>query len=315
MQLQQTTTLKEAASFLRAEFSGDPETPITGINEIHKVENGDLTFVDHPKYYEKVLQSAASVIIINKRLPSTNGKSLIFSDEPFNDYVKLVNHYHQFTPSQKLISDSAEIGEGTTIQPGVFIGHHVKIGKNCRIHANVSIYDHAIIGDHVIIHSNTVIGADAFYYKYQSNRWDRLESCGNTIIHDHVEIGANCTIDKGVSGNTEIGQGSKLDNLVMIGHDTVVGKNCLFAAQVGVAGAVVIEDNVTLWGQVGVNKDLRIGANTVVLGQSGIAKSLEGNKTYFGSPAIEAREKKKEIALLRKLASVIESLKNNGNDH
>ncbi len=312
MQLRPSSTLEEIASFLDAEYEGSPKAPVTGINEIHKVESGDLTFVDHPKYYSKALNSAASTIIINERVKAPKGKSLIFSHEPFNDYVKLVQHYHRFTPSFKQISDSAVIGENTHIQPGVFIGNYVKIGKNCRIHSNVSIYDYAEIGDNVIIHANTVIGADAFYYKKQNGSYDRMESCGRVVIHDNVEIGANCTIDRGVSGDTVIGSGTKLDNLIQIGHDTVVGKNCLFAAQTGVAGAVVIEDNVILWGQVGVNKDLRIGAGAEILGQSGISKSIEGNKIYFGSPASEAREKKKELALLKDLTRIIESLRSNG---
>jgi len=134
-------------------------------------------------------------------------------------------------------------------------------------------------------------------------------SCGRVVIHDNVEIGANSTIDKGVSGDTVIGKGSKLDNLVQVGHDTVIGKNCLFAAQVGIAGVVKIEDDVILWGQVGVQKDLTIGKGAVVLGQSGIPKSLEGNKTYFGSPVRDAREKMKELALIKQLPEIIEKLK------
>lgn len=311
MQLNPSSTLEEIASILDAEYAGLPTSHVTGINEIHKVENGDLTFVDHPKYYDKALNSAATTIIINKRLDAPEGKSLIFSEQPFDDYVKLVRHYHQFEPSYKSISDNAKIGKGTVIQPGAFIGNNVILGKHCRIHANVSIYDHTVIGDNVIIHGNTVIGADAFYYKKQNGHYDRMESCGRVIIADNVEIGANCTVDRGVSGDTIIGEGTKMDNLIQIGHDTVIGKNCLLASQVGIAGAVIVEDNVTLWGQVGVNKDLRIGEGAVVLGQSGISKSIEGNKTYFGSPASEANKKKKEIALLKNLSSIIESLKSN----
>lgn len=309
MLLTPQSTVKEIAAILDAEFDGCPDSVVTGINEIHKVQQGDITFVDHPKYYERALSSLASVIIINKRVDKPEGKSLIFSKQPFNDYVRLVKRYHQFEPSDKRISDSARMGEGTVIQPGVVIGNHVRIGKNCRIHANVTIYDHSIIGDNVIIHSNTVIGADAFYYKKQNGSFDRLESCGRVVVGDNVEIGANCTIDRGVSGDTVLGDGTKLDNLIQVGHDTVVGKNCLFAAQVGISGAVIIEDNVTLWGQVGVNKDLTIGEGAVVLGQSGVSKSIAGNKTYLGSPACEAKDKKKQIALLKNLTRIIESLK------
>ena len=308
MRLSPVQTLQQIAGMIDARFVGDPQFVVSGINEIHKVEPGDLTFVDHPKYYDKALASRATTILINKEVECPAGKALIFSDDPFRDYVYLTQQFRPFEASQSMISPTAKIGEGTVIQPGVFIGNHVTIGKNCIIHANVSIYDHSVIGDHVILHSGTVIGADAFYFKRRPEFWDKMESCGRAIIEDHVEIGACCTVDKGVSGDTIIGWGSKLDNHIQIGHDTVIGKNCLFASQVGVAGCVVVEDNVILWGQVGVQKDLTIGKGAVVLGQSGISKSIEGGKTYFGSPVQEAREKMRELALVKKLPEIFEKL-------
>ncbi|MFW5891871.1 MAG: UDP-3-O-(3-hydroxymyristoyl)glucosamine N-acyltransferase [Bacteroidota bacterium] len=306
MILQPTQTLGNIASLIGAEFAGDPSFEIKGINEIHKVEPGDLTFVDHPKYYQKALRSKATTIIINTQVDLPDGKALIFSDDPFRDYVYLVKKFRPFEPASHMISPSAQIAEGTHIQPGVFVGNHVKIGKNCLIHPNVTIYDHSEIGNNVIIHSGTVIGADAFYFKRRPKNWDKMESCGRAVIEDNVEIGACCTIDKGVSGDTIIGKGTKLDNHIQIGHDTVIGRNCLFAAHVGVAGCVIVEDDVILWGQVGVQKDLTIGKGAVVLGQSGIAKSIKGSKVYFGSPAIDARDKMKEIAMLKKLPKLFE---------
>ncbi|MFN3556483.1 MAG: UDP-3-O-(3-hydroxymyristoyl)glucosamine N-acyltransferase [Bacteroidales bacterium] len=308
MRLSPVQTLQQIAGMIDARFVGDPQFVVSGINEIHKVEPGDLTFVDHPKYYDKALASRATTILINKEVECPAGKALIFSDDPFRDYVYLTQQFRPFEASQSMISPTAKIGEGTVIQPGVFIGNHVTIGKNCIIHANVSIYDHSVIGDHVILHSGTVIGADAFYFKRRPEFWDKMESCGRAIIEDHVEIGACCTVDKGVSGDTIIRWGTKLDNHIQIGHDTVIGKNCLFASQVGVAGCVVVEDNVILWGQVGVQKDLTIGKGAVVLGQSGISKSIEGGKTYFGSPVQEAREKMRELALVKKLPEIFEKL-------
>ena len=308
MRLHPSRTLQQVAGMIDAACAGNPDFEITGINEIHKVEHGDLTFVDHPKYYDKALKSKATTIIINQEVNCPPGKALIFSDDPFRDYVYLTKHFRPFEPSQSMISTTAIIGEGTVLQPNVFVGNHVIIGKNCIIHPNVSIYDHSVIGDNVIIHSGTIIGADAFYFKRRPEYWDKMESCGRVVIEDHVEIGASCTIDKGVSGDTVIGKGTKLDNLIQIGHDTVIGKNCLFASQVGVAGCVIVEDDVILWGQVGVQKDLTIGKGAVVLGQSGIAKSIEGGKTYFGSPVQEAREKMKELALMKKLPEILGKL-------
>jgi len=309
MKFKTPVTLKEISAFSKAEFDGDPEFLITGINEIHKVEKGDITFVDHPKYFDKCLQSAATTIIINKKVERPEGKALIISDDPFSIYVAIVKKYRAFQPANNNISDTAEIGEGTVIQPGAFVGNNVKIGKNCLIHANVSIYDHSILGDNVIIHSGSVIGADAFYFKRRPDFYDKMESCGRVVIEDNVEIGACCTVDKGVSGDTIIGKGTKMDNHIQIGHDTVIGKNCLFASQVGIAGVVTVEDEVILWGQVGVQKDLTIGKGAVVLGQSGIAKSIEGGKTYFGSPVQEARQKMKELSYLKRIPELFEEMK------
>ncbi len=309
MKLPKPLTLEECANIINAEFDGDPDFIISGINEIHMVEKGDLTFVDHPKYYDKALNSAATTIIINKKVTCPVGKAILISDDPFRDYVSLVKKYKPFQSCSQLISHSAEIGEGSIIQPGSFIGNNVKIGRNCLIHANVSIYDNATIGDNVIIHSGTVIGADAFYFKRRPEFYDKMESCGRVVIDNNVEIGACCTIDKGVSGITQIGEGTKLDNHIQIGHDTKIGKNCLFASHVGIAGCVVVEDDVILWGQVGVQKDLTIGKGAIVLGQSGVAKSIPGGMTYFGSPVQEARSKMKELAMIKRIPELIELLK------
>lgn len=309
MKLAPSKTLSEIAALINAEFEGNPGFQITGINEIHKVEKGDLTFVDHPKYYDKALNSAATTIIINKKVTCPEDKALIFSENPFQDYNKLSLYFRPFEKATAPVSSTATIGDGTVLQPNVFIGNHVSIGKNCIIHANVSIYDHCVIGDNVIIHSGTVIGSDAFYMKKENGSYNKWNSCGRVVIHNNVEIGANCTIDRGVSGDTVIGEGTKMDNLIQIGHDTVIGKNCLFASQVGIAGVVIVEDDVILWGQVGVQKDLTIGKGAVVLGQSGLAKSIEGNKIWFGSPVREAREKMKELALIKQLPEIIEKIK------
>ena len=292
------------ADFIGAKLSGNVNGFATGINEIHKVEEGDLVFVDHPKYYDKCIQSAATFIIINKETSYPKGKALLIVDQPFEAYLKIVKNFRPFEPATKLISDSAVIGEGSYIYPNAFIGHHVTMGKNCVIHPNVSILDHCIIGNNVVIQAGTVIGSDAFYYNTKKDRavwYKKMESCGRVIIEDDVEIGASCTIDRGVSHDTVIGRGTKMDNMVHIGHDSVIGQNCLFAAQVGIAGAVNIGNGVILWGQVGVNKTLTIGDNAVVYAQSGVPGDLEPGKTYFGSPTELAKDKMKELVWLKRL--------------
>jgi UDP-3-O-[3-hydroxymyristoyl] glucosamine N-acyltransferase len=297
----QKQSLKNIARIINSDYVGTDEFPVFGMNEIHVVETGDIVFVDHPKYYEKALQSAATIILINKSVDCPKGKALLISDDPFRDFNKLANHFNSFKVSNSSISKTAQIGKETIIQPNVFIGNDVVIGDNCLIHANVTINNGAQIGNNVTIHSGTVIGGDAFYYKNRDQGFDKLVSTGIVLIQDDVEIGSNCTIDRGVSGKTTIGQGTKIDNLVQIGHDTVIGKRCLIASQVGIAGCVIIEDKVTLWGQVGVRSDIRIGKNAVVLGQTGVTKSIAGHKVYSGNPIQEARQQLKELATLKRL--------------
>ena len=301
MKFKSVQTLQKIASLIDATFVGESDFKISGINEIHVVEAGDIVFVDHPKYYEKALNSEATIILINKEVDCPKGKSLLISDNPFRDFNKITKHFSPFISSKVSIADTAIVGEGTIIQPNVFIGNNVSIGKNCLIHPNVTIYDNAIIGDEVIIHANTVLGADAFYYKNRPEGFDQLLSVGRVVVKNNVHIGASCTIDKGVTGDTTIGEGTKIDNQVHVGHDTKIGKKCLIASQTGIAGCVIIEDEVTLWGQVGTNSGITIGKGAVILGQTGVTKSVPGGKTYFGTPISESRAKLKELAYLKRL--------------
>ncbi|TGD59624.1 UDP-3-O-(3-hydroxymyristoyl)glucosamine N-acyltransferase [Flavobacterium humi] len=311
MKFSQTHTLKEIATIIGCEFVGKADFQVLGMNEIHVVEPGDIVFVDHPKYYDKALQSAATIVLINKNVDCPEGKALLISDDPFRDFNKLTHHFRPFQASNAAVSVSAKIGEGTVIQPNTFIGNNVAIGKNCLIHSNVSIYDNTVIGDNVIIHAGTILGADAFYYKKRPEGFDQLISGGRVVIEDNVGIGALCTIDKGVTGDTTIGAGTKIDNQVHVGHDTIIGKKCLIASQTGIAGCVVIEDEVTLWGQVGTTSGITIGSKAVVMGQTGVTKSIEGGKSYFGTPVEESREKLKQLANLKKLPEILNKLNKN----
>ena len=303
-------TLQELAALINTKYVGASDFKVLGMNEIHVVEAGDIVFVDHPKYYDKALNSAATTILINKEVECPQGKSLLISDDPFRDFNKLTRHFKPFTISKTRISTTAVIGKNTVIQPNSFVGNNVVIGKNCFIHSNVSIYDDCIIGDNVTIHAGTILGADAFYYKKRPEGYDKLISGGKVVIKDNVDIGSGCTIDRGVTGDTTIGEGSKLDNQIQIGHDTVLGEKCLIASHTGIAGCVVLEDEVTLWGQVGVISGITIGKGVVVYAQSGVATSLEAGKTYFGSPAVEARAKMKELATIKNMPSILKKIEN-----
>ena len=309
MKFPKTHTLEEIATLLDCKFVGDKNFAVYGMNEIHVVEAGDIVFVDHPKYYDKALQSKATIVLINKEVECPIEKALLISDDPFRDFNKLSKHFRPFEVSGISIATSAIIGQGTVIQPNTFIGNNVIIGKNCLIHSNVAIYDNTIIGDNVIIHAGTVLGADAFYYKKRPDGFDQLISCGRVVIENNVGIGALCTIDKGVTGDTIIGEGTKIDNQVHVGHDTRIGKKCLIASQTGIAGCVIIEDEVTLWGQVGTTSGITIGTKAVILGQTGVTKSVDGGKTYFGTPIEESKEKLKQLANIKKIPEILNKLK------
>jgi UDP-3-O-[3-hydroxymyristoyl] glucosamine N-acyltransferase len=300
MKFKKPQTLREIANLIDVSFIGDENFEISGINEIHVVEKGDIVFVDHPKYYDKALKSAATIILINKEVACPEGKALLISEDPFRDFNKITKYFNPFIASKDSIAETAVIGQGTIIQPNVFIGNHVVIGNNCVLHPNVTIYDNTVIGNNVIIHANTVLGADAFYYKNRPTGFDQLISGGRVVLKDNVHLGASCTIDRGVTGDTIIGAGTKIDNQVHVGHDTIIGKKCLIASQTGIAGCVIIEDKVTIWGQVGTNSGITIGKGAIILGQTGVTKSVAGGKSYFGTPISESRAKLKEMAEIKR---------------
>ena len=296
MRFQQPQTLRSISEITGAKMIGDENFPVLGTNEIHRVQNGEIVFVNHPKYYEKALNSAATVILIDKVVDCPPGKALLVSDDPFRDFNKINTHFRRIFNFTKELHD-LEVGEGTQIHPSAVIGNEVRIGKNCLIFPHVVIGDYTVIGDNVTIQSGTVLGGDAFYYRKLDGNFDRLISVGNVIIENNVEIGNNCTIDRGVTDSTIIGEGSVLDNQIQIGHDTVIGKKCLIASQVGIAGCCILEDEVTVWGQVGMASGVRVASGTVLLGKTGVNKDLKKG-TYFGPLAEEFKEfLKKEIKL------------------
>ncbi|MEY3368057.1 MAG: hypothetical protein RI973_1212 [Bacteroidota bacterium] len=301
MKFPQPIPVAEIARKTGATIRGDHQLLATGINEIHKVEPGDITFVDNPKYFKKSLQSAASIIILNEETECPPGKALLICDQPFEAYDSLVREHRPFQPLHDKISGSALIHPSAIIEPGVVIGNHVVIGSHCYIQANVYIGDYTHIGSHVTIQAGTIIGTDAFYFQKGADGFKKWRSGGRVVIEDHVDIGAGCTINRGVSGDTLIGAGSKLDCQVHLGHGVVIGKNCLIAAQTGIGGKTILEDNVVLYGQVGVAARVRIGKGAVVSAKSGVSKDLEGGKAYFGIPAEEIRTRQRELAALRML--------------
>ncbi len=311
MDFEKSINVEEIASQIGAHMVGKSEVEVKGINEIHKVREGDITYVDHPKYYNRSVNSAATFIIIDKEVESPEGKVLLITNNPFDAYNSLVKKYFPFTPQEENLHADSFIHDTAIIQPHVTIGPKVRIGAHSIIHAGVVIQSDVHIGENCIIHPNTVIGSDAFYYHFDAKdeaNYTKMESCGRVIIENKVEIGSSCTIDKGVSGDTVIGMGTKIDNHVHIAHGVVIGKNCLIAAQVGIAGKTHIGDDVKLWGQVGISKSLTIGDGAEIYAQSGVPHDLEGGKKYFGSPAGEAKMKMKEQIWVKRVEEMYRKL-------
>ncbi len=296
MKFHQPQTLHSIAEIIGVRYIGNSDFPVFGTNEIHRVTPGDIVFVNHPKYYDKALDSAATVILIDKEVECPEGKALLISDDPFRDFNLINLHFTKLNNFRDELHN-VEIGEGSFIHPTAVLGNDVKIGKNCHIFPNVVIGDRTVIGDHVIIQANTVIGGDAFYYRKLNGNFDRLISVGNVVIENQVEIGNGCTIDRGVTDATIIGEGSVLDNQIQIGHDTIIGKKCLIASQTGIAGCCIIEDEVTIWGQVGMASGVRVESGTVLLAKCGVNRDLKKG-TYFGTIAEEFRDYlRKEVKL------------------
>jgi UDP-3-O-[3-hydroxymyristoyl] glucosamine N-acyltransferase len=309
MKFEKPLPVQQLAELTGSEIIGDKNLLVTGLNEIHNVEQGDVTFVDHEKYYDFTLKSAASFIIINKKTEAPAGKVLLYNTNPFLAYNLLALKLKPELRSDKHIGTTATIGEGTFVYPGAFIGDAVKIGKNCVIHPHVTIYPYTEIGDNVIIHGNSTIGSDAFYYKRHSTHYDKMHTAGKVVIASDVEIGAGCTIDAGVSSDTFIGKGTKIDDQVHLGHDVKIGEHCIIAGQVGIAGNTVVGNWVTIYGKAAINKNITIGDRAVIMATSSVAKSLEAGKTYLGIPAVEARAFAKQAAIVKMLPELWEKLR------
>lgn len=307
MKFSRPIPIKEIAALIQAEIIGDDKIQATGINEIHQVEPGDITFVDVKKYFKKSLSSKASIVILNERVAAPKGKTLLLCDEPFKAYNDLVLSHRPFTPLDQLHHPTAKIDPSAIIEPNVIIGPHVVIGPECHIMANAVLAEYTELGKGVIVQSGANIGTDAFYFKRTPQGYTKWRSGGRVLLADHVDIGSGCTINKGVSGDTIIGEGTKLDCQVHIGHDVRIGKRCLFAAQVGIGGNTIVGDDVIMYGQVGIAQNLTIGNKVVILAKSGVSKDIEDGKIYFGYPAGEARSTYRELAALRHLPEFLSS--------
>ncbi len=318
---------KEIAEIVSGKVVGDPEVEVSGISGIKEAVEGDVTFLANEKYAHLLETTKASVIITSPsmKLPETD-KTLILTDNPSLAFARLVEHWFpQEVDHPKgihptaiigenvklgknvaigayvVIEKNVEIGDDTIIYAGTYIGHDTKIGSGCLIYPNVSIRERITIGNRVIIHSGTVIGSDGFGFATVKGVHHRIPQIGTVVIEDDVEIGANVTIDRARFDKTLIGKGTKIDNLVQIAHNVIIGENAIIVAQTGISGSTVIGNGVILAGQTGVVGHISIGDGAIVGAQSGVTKSVPPGSVVLGSPA-------RPISLAKRIIASIPSL-------
>ncbi|OGP93524.1 MAG: UDP-3-O-(3-hydroxymyristoyl)glucosamine N-acyltransferase [Deltaproteobacteria bacterium RBG_16_48_10] len=305
--------LKELAEWVNGTVVGDGEAEIHGVASIEEAKEGEITFVANPKYLSKLGQTQAAAVIVSFEVTSSE-KSLLRVKNPYLAFAKILTLFSQkphqpkgvdakawVSPTAHLgkdltvhpyvyIGDRCRIGDRVTLYPGVYVGDDSSIGEDSTLHPNVSIYPGMVIGKRVILHSGVVVGSDGFGYVKEGRKNLKIPQVGKVEIEDDVEIGSNTTIDRGALGNTIIRRGVKIDNLVQIAHNVVIGEDSIIVAQVGISGSTKIGSNVTLAGQVGLAGHIQIGDNVMVGAQSGVAHDLSSSQAYSGSPAIPHRE-------------------------
>jgi UDP-3-O-[3-hydroxymyristoyl] glucosamine N-acyltransferase len=327
-----TLTLRKLASIIGGKVIGAPEQVIRGVSDINEGVPNTVTFLFNPKHQKLINQTSASAIIVSDA-GILNAKNGIVVDNPRLAMVKVLKLFESQNNKEKgvhttaIIHKSAKIGknvnigafsvighntkiaDGTTIHDNVSISNNVIIGTDVEIYPQVAVYSRTNIGNNVIIEMGSVIGSSGYGYETENDIHHKIPQIGSVVIEEDVEIGANCTIDRGTIGNTIIGKGTKLDNLVHIAHNVKIGKGCLLMALVGIAGGTKIGDYCVFAGQSGVTNSIDIGARAIFVAKTGVTKSLPGNKIYAGMPAREVHEKNKRDAAYSQISSLKKRIK------
>ena len=325
-------SLEQLAREIGATFKGDPSIILKGVAPVEKAEVGDLTFLTNPRYAATIAHTKASVILTDKVIPDVD-KAFLLSPNPYATLAKVIG---LFSPPSKrpigiqagavvdslaevaasasiaagvVIERGARVGAGTIIYPGVFIGENATIGENCLIYSNVTIREDCVVGNRVILQPGAVIGGDGFGFAKDGLEYRKIPQVGNVIIEDDVELGANVCVDRAVLGSTVIGKGSKLDNLVQIAHNVVLGANSVIAAQTGIAGSTQVGNNVLMGGQVGLAGHLKIGDHVTLATRTGVMEDIPEKGVYWGSPSAKMAEEMKNVAAYRQLPELIKRIR------
>lgn len=324
--------VKEIAEIIQGEVSGGADLEIRGASGLDTAKIGDISFLADSKFLNLAKISRASCIITKKSF-QIEGKTLIFTENPALSFLKVIDYFHPPEEIKPDISDLTIIGKQVSIDKGAFIAPYVvicdrsKIGKNVKIYpftyigkevvigddvelkTQVTILDNTIIGNRVIVHPGTVIGSDGYAYVTEKKRHYKIPQIGKVVIEDDCEIGANVTIDRASFGETRIEHGTKVDNLVQIGHNVTVGENSLIVAQVGIAGSCEIGKNVILAGQVGVADHIKVGDGATVAAQGGVTKDIPPNAIFSGYPARDHNLARRIYAASLRLPELLKRIK------
>ncbi len=333
-------TLGELAEYVGGRVVGDPNVVINSASTLGRAGEGDISFLANTKYEKQIRTTKASAVIVGKAQGTLYGGTpnvsvpLLVAEDPYYAFMQIMVLLHGHRKHKKVgispraiisdsakigadchihdfvtISDDTEVGDGCIIYPGVCIGRGVQLGNDCIIYPNVAIYDGCRIGNRVIINANSAIGEDGFGYASHKGVHHKIPQIGTVVIEDDVEIGACCGIERGTLGDTVISQGSKLGDLVAIGHGAKIGAHCLLVAQVGVAGSTTLGHHCVVGGQVGIVGHINIGNNVTIAAQAGVINSIPDGKVVLGAPAIEANQGKRAYSMIQYLPEIRQNIR------
>lgn len=308
--------LDELAREIGAEVGGDGSVELSAVNTLEDAQAGQVSFLSNQRYTKQLETTRASAVIVSQATKTTARVPLLRTVDPYFAFQKAMvrlhghrNHPFPGVHPQAHVDPSANVGEGTIVYPGAYVGPNARIGRDCILYPNVTVYDGCVIGNRVILHAGAVIGADGYGFATHDGVHHKIPQAGNVLIEDDVEIGANSCVDRGAIGSTIIGRGTKIDDLVMIGHSVRIGPGSLVVAQVGIAGSVTVGANTTIAGQAGIAGHLHLGERVTIAAKSGVISDIPDGATVMGMPAMPASHGRRVYSVFTQLPELLERIK------